>query len=342
MSEQLGSELPGPEWLVENGIGEDRALLINGDTVIAARLDWPGTLAAGLVEDALLTSRTKGSSRGMARFSSGEIALVDGLPRGTQEGAAIRLGVTRAALAEQGRYKLARSRPSTQAPQAAPTLAQALAQAPAQAPFNAGRAVRIVHQFPDGLWEHLFAEVWQGTVDFPGGQIVISPTPAMTVIDVDGTLPAPALARAAAAAIGRAIRMFDLSGNIAIDFPTLPDKADRRAVDLVLEDSLAGWPHERTAMNGFGFTQLISRAERPSLIAQVTIDRAGAAARLLLRRAEHVTQPGTLLITGHPAVQNAIRADWADQLARRSGRVIVWRNDSALALDGGFAQAMTP
>ena len=90
------------EWLVEQGIGEERALLVESDEVIAARLNWPDGLAAGQVEDAVLARFDPARRRGTARFASGEEALVDRLPAGSREGAPIRVEVTRAALPSAG------------------------------------------------------------------------------------------------------------------------------------------------------------------------------------------------------------------------------------------------
>ncbi len=312
------------EWLVEAGIGETRALLVDRGEVLAARLDWPGRLAAGLVEDAILIARAAGSRRGTARFANGEEALVDQLPVDAQEGAPIRLKVTRSALAEAGRLKRAQARPTGDAP------------CPAPSPPG-----KIIPCFPAGLWEEVWGEAWDGSVDFAGGTLTISPTPAMTVIDIDGDLPARSLALAAVAPLAASIRRLDLAGSIAIDFPTLADKADRQAVDTALAAALQGWPHERTAMNGFGLVHLVARLERPSLLHRLAMNRNRAAALMLLRRAEQVRDPGSqLLLTAHPDVRHAVIPEWETELARRAGRAIRWQDDTGLAPESGFAQAL--
>jgi ribonuclease G len=310
------------EWLTEDGIGERRSALIEGALIVAARIELPNTLRAGLIEDAVLVARAAGSPRGTARFANGEEALVDRLPKDASEGAALRLEVTRAAISESGRLKLAQARPNTAAPAPAPQIG------------------KLVHRFPDCDWDELWDEAAQGLVTFPGGSLHFALTPAMTVIDIDGTLRGRELALAAIAPLAAALRRFDLAGNIGIDFPTLEAKLDRRAVDEALAAALSDWPHERTAINGFGFVQLVARLTRPSLLHHVQFGRREAAARRLLRRAELVAEPGALLLTAHPAIIAKLRDDWLTELKRRTGREVRLASDPKLALSAAFAQAV--
>ncbi len=314
---------PLADWLIEQGIGEERALLVENGQALAAMVRWPVGLEAGLVEDARLVRRAKGSGRGRARFANGEEALVDRLPRDAVEGATIRLEVTRPAMGEAARTKPAHARPADTDPRPAP-----------------GLVGRVLRRFPAGLWDEVWSEAADGIVQFPGGSLVVSPTPAMTLVDVDGTLAPRDLALAAVDPLARAIARFDLGGSIGIDFPTLPGKDDRRQVDNALSDALTDWDHERTSMNGFGFVQLVAKLVRPSLLHRLHHDRAGAAARLLLRRAEDVAEPGALLLTAHPAVLARITPEWQAELARRTGREVRLAPDPALAPQAAFAQAV--
>ncbi len=322
------------DWLVEDGIAEQRAIRLRNGEIAEARMLWPGECAAGAVVDAILVSRMRGARRGTARLPDGTETLVDGLPPQASEGAAIRLRITRPPLAERGRLKRAHARPADEPLRPSPSLMDQLR--------DEGHQPRVVHRFPDGDWDGLVAEALHGEVPFAGGSLLISPTPAMTLIDIDGPAGPRELALAAAPVIGAAIRRLDLAGSIGIDFPTLAEKQDRRAVDACLDDALAGWPHERTAMNGFGFVQMVARVSRPSLIHRAAFQRAGMAARLVLRRAERLDGPGILELSGHPSVGAAIVPEWMEELRRRAGRPVRWRSDSGLAIDAPHAQLVEP
>ena len=323
------------EWLYEDGIGEERAILVEAGAIRAARIEWGEGLCPGLVAEARLVAKPAGARRGMVRFPGGEEALVDGLPSDASEGAVLMVRVVRSAIAEQGRHKLAQARPAIgERPRPATNLIEELRAGPA-----AVRIVRAGDGAFDALgWNELLDQAQTGAVDFPGGSLTISPTPAMTVIDVDGTLPPRQLALAAVPAIAAALARLDIGGSVGIDFPTLAGRSDRQAVDAALARALNGWLGERTSMNGFGFAQLVSRLERLSLVARLQRRPAAAAARILLRRAERVPPGGALLLIAHPQVRSAVRPEWLDQLVRRSGRPVSWRDDASLALDGGFAQ----
>lgn len=320
------------DWLIEEGIGEHRAIRVEADAIVAAKVAWPGELAAGAVVAAKLVSRRAGSPRGTARLDDGSELLVDRLPREASEGAPITLEVTRAAIGEGTRIKRATARPSDRQPCPAPTLAESLR--------AAGETVKVVHRFPVSGWDDICAEAAEGRVAFAGGELLLSPTPAMTLIDIDGTLPPRDLALAAVPAIAGALRRLDIGGSVGVDFPTLAAKAERRAVDDALEAALGTFAHERTAMNGFGFVQIVARLTGPSLLHRWVRDPLGAAARALLRRAEHITDPGAIELACHPDLVARILPAWQSELARRSGREVRIRPDAALDRTAGFAQAV--
>lgn len=314
----------GADWLVEEGIAEHRAVRLDGDRIAEARVDWPGCLAAGWVVEAKLVSRVAGSARGTALAPSGEEILVDRLPKVASEGAPLRLAITRAALDGPGRFKRAQGRPS-EAALARPSLAERL-------------GARIVRRFPAGDWDALIDEALTGEVAFAGGMLLFTPTPAMTTVDVDGSLPPRALALAAIPELARGLGRFDLGGSVAVDFPTLPNKGDRRAVDEAIGAALADWPHERTAMNGFGLMQLVARLERPSLLHLAAWQRPALVWRRLLHRAELLEGPGTLELSIHPSLERAIEPAHLAALERRAGAGVKLRKVATLLPDAPQAQ----
>ena len=308
-------------WLVEDGIGECRALLMQGDRPLAARLRWPGEITAGDVFTGRLLR--KQGARGLARHPSGREVLVDRLDRSASEGSDYPFTITRAAMTERGRFKLPAARPCDKV-----TL-------PGDDPFADGQRVR---SFPAGVWEDLWHAASSGEVPFAGGSVLFAVTPAMTLIDIDGDLPPRALALAAVPVIAQWLPLFDLGGAIGIDFPTLQDKADRKAVDAALDMALADWSHERTAMNGFGFVQIVARLDGPSLLHRFATARVSLAARMALRRAQAVEGPGVTLLTCHPALVARLRPEWRAELERRTARPLRIVSDPGVAIEAATAQ----
>ena len=323
------------KWLIEHGIGEQRALLVEGGEIVAAKIAWPGELKAGHQTFAKLTSKAAGKRRGVVTLDNGSQVLVDHLPAHANEGATIGIRISRAPITERGRLKLAQARcfvvdDKLVDPSAKVDLAQL------SSPLEIGDAVR---NFESGDWEEIWHAASSGSIAFDGGEILCAVTPGMTVIDIDGALPPRELALAAVPAIAKALRWFDLGGNIGIDFPTLEAKADRRAVDEALAKALSDWSHERTAMNGFGFVQIVARLEGPSLLHRFAASRVGMCARYALRLAERAQGTGPiLLLTVHPALNSKLKPEWLEELAKRTGREVRIETNPALALEAPQAQ----
>ena len=300
--------------MIEEGIGETRAALIENDEIVEARVRRDGITPAGTVLEAKLVA----VAPRVTVEAGGERFLLPRGVTGVAEGARLVIEVTREALGGAEPWKLGLARRTDEEPCAAPPLAE-------------GKHGRI-----DG-WEDLLEEARGGIVRFEGGELRIEPTAAMTMIDVDGWLVPDKLAQMGAWAAARAIRRLDIGGSIGIAFPTLQDKAARAEVDAIV-DAYLEKPFERTAMNGFGFVQIVRPRKRASLI-ELAQDRPPFEARALLRRAASEA-PGAKRVVAHPAVIALLeqRPQWLDALGRQLGGNIGLRADAALPMSGGYAE----
>jgi hypothetical protein len=326
------------EWLFERGIGETRAALVEDGRILEAAIELPG-LRGGTVATGRLTAILMPGRRGIVTLDQGGEALLEPLPRIT-EGATLRVEIVREALAEEGREKLPRCRATEAEGRPGPDLEQRLRSTDTD-------LLEVQPLGPDLLeqagWSELLEEAASGEIGFNGGSLRMSLTPAMTLFDVDGALAPPALAVAGAQAAGRAIRRFGIGGSIGIDLPTLTSKRDRQAAAAAL-DAVLPQPFERTAVNGFGFLQVVRRRERPSLAELVQSDPTGAAARALLRRAERSSGSGLRTLRAHPAVVARLERnpEWLKVLARRVGADVALRADPALAISADHVQSEHP
>jgi len=331
------------EWLYEAGIGEARAALVEDGMIVAAEIEIAsGGVRAGTIASARLDRVTIPGRRAIVRFDTGEEALIEPVPKGVSEGGMLLVEVHRAALAETGRMKLALARPA-----AAGAVAAAGPDLLARIGAGGEKVRHLQAHQPDDLeaagWSELLDEAASGEMAFDGGALHLSLTPAMSLIDVDGWLDPSTLAIAGAAAAARMILRHGLGGSIGIDLPTVEGKAARlaaaEAVDAVLPQ-----PFERTAVNGFGFLQIVRRRARASLPEHIRRDPVAAAARALLRRAERTPGRGARTLTAAPALIERIEGNpaWGCELERRLGVPIILRADPGLAISAGHVDAQNP
>jgi hypothetical protein len=301
-----------PEWLYEDGIGEARAALVDDDRLLAARIELPDTLRVGTVTRARLIEKL------VAALDDGREVMLDRTPAGVTLGATLTIEVVREAIPEPGRNKRARARATDAPPAPGPDLLARITASPY--PVRTLRA----HE-PDRLeaagWSEVLEEARTGEIAFAGGALRMTPTPAMTLFDVDGEGAIDVLAGRAATAVALAIRRHAIGGSIGIDFPSIAGKVLRQQVAAALDAALPP-PFERTAVNGFGFLQIVRPRPRASLPERVRDDPVGAAARAALRVMER-TPPGAPNRFRLPvAVRERIEAneDWCAALMRRTGR----------------------
>jgi ribonuclease G len=309
--------LPAPafplaEWLYEAGIGEARTALVEDGRIVEARIELEGMRAGTVAEGRLRAERR-------VELAEGEV-LLDRVPPGVTEGAKLTVRIVREAILESGRDKLAKAVATDEPPAPGPSLLERITAT--GIPVRHCRA----HE-PDLLeaagWSEILDEAVTGEIGFSGGALRMSVTPAMTLFDVDGSLAPEPLALAAAGAVAQAIVRHGIGGSIGIDFPTLANKVARQAVAETIDAHLPQ-PFERTAVNGFGFLQIVRRRTRASLPELLRADPAGAEARAELRRLERLSPPLPASHIVSKAVHRrlAARPDWTAELARRLGGAI--------------------
>jgi hypothetical protein len=310
--------MPLPEWLTERGIGESRYALVADGEILEARIELDGQLRAGRV----ITAQLKQSAKpALAAAGMTEFLLPRGAP-GVTDGAAVNIEITREAIpgGEPWKRPLAR------------VTAERVRDASSLDARPAGKS-----ELGAAGWDDLIEQARSGTVQFTGGELRISPTPAMTLVDVDGYLDPDELAVRGAAEAAKAIRRLDIGGSIGIDLPTAGSKAARQAAAVTIDQHLPQ-PFERTAVNGFGFVQVVRPRARASLV-ELSQDRAAFEARALLRRATFEAA-GAKRLVAHPAVTAVLQAngDWLNALARQVGGAVSLRAEAALPMSGGYVE----
>ena len=309
-----------PDWLIERGIGESRAVRIGGGEIVATRVLLDGVVAAGTVLEAKLLRAGKPA---IAEAAGQEYVLRDGAGKAT-EGQAIAIEVTREAIPGGEHWKRPLAKLSSESPHEPAIESQVI-------PFPAPQ-----DRLEEFGWSDLLEEARSGIVAFAGGALRISPTPAMTLIDVDGNLPPLELAMAGAKAAARTIMRHGVGGSIGIDLPTVQGKEQCTAIGAAVDTILTN-PFERTAVNGFGFLQIIRPRQHASLF-ELAADRPAFEARVLLREAAKET--GATTLAAHPAVIAVLEKQeaWIAALSRQVGGAVSLRSDARLTMSGGHAE----
>ncbi|RDV06375.1 hypothetical protein DXH95_02795 [Sphingorhabdus pulchriflava] len=335
--------------LWDAGPGEVRAGLVEDGKLIEFRifrqlehLSMP--LAAGEKYSARVVNRT-GPNKALVTIGGGVDAILQPAAQFT-DGQLLVVEMTRAPVPEPGRWKLplVRAVPDSQA--TAP-LGWQRGDSPEQsfARMMAAKADQLVCSTPqvandlramvgDAKPVHIDADTiadadfdslaeMSVTGEFPieGGMLTIERTRAMTMIDIDGGSGAMTLNLAAAREIPRLLQLLDIGGQIGIDFLTLPDRAARQALDAALTESCKKLgSHERTAVNGFGFVQIVrprNGASVQEILCGITPGRLSldSKAIALLRATAVSTGHGCRTLTAPPKIIERIKR-WPDTLAK--------------------------
>lgn len=332
------------QWLYEEGIGECRAALVAHGRIVEAHVEREGDHAlAGAVLQGRLVKTLIAKKRGIVRLTSGQEVLLEPIPPRLAEGGMVLVEIRREAIGEAGldgerRDKLALARAASpgEKPHPGPSLLQRIR----------ATGLPIIPCPPheeDALeahgWSELLDNAMRGEVGTEAAALRIFPTPAMVLIDVDGSLPPAQLGPKGAKLAAQAIRAMGLTGSIGIDLPTMNNKEERSLAAAQI-DKILPQPFERTAVNGFGFIQIIRKRERPSLVELLRDGPVRTAAMALLRQAERWEGArgaggGPVTMTASPVVADLLRRmpDWMSRLEKRRGGAVSVQADPRLALE---------
>lgn len=325
--------IPLAEWLYEEGIGENRAMLIDKGRVTKIRIERNfgefKTPKCGLITKAKLTK--KHGNGGFITLDDGGLddgtAIIKKWPQNTgqntgqnTEGAIINVEIVRETLYERTRIKPAIAIASERDVRKAPTLRDNILSSQINVRQCYPHEGDIFAQYG---WYELTGQAEQSLYNFADGRLIIDIVSAMTVIDVDGDADNLSLAKNAAKAAARAIILYDLQAMIGIDFPALDTKNDRITVAQIFDDAMEG-PCERTAINGFGFMQIIMKQQRPSVIALLARNKKANIALDIMRKAENESQqydnPNMQIMARPDIISYICQHGWDDILRVRTGK----------------------
>lgn len=345
--------------------GEIRAGVIEKGKLAEFRIFRPHfpLLVTGLHYTARIVQR-QAAGKAIVEIGRNLEAILENTPD-VPEGALLAVELIRAPIPEPGRWKMAVARP---VPECAPLLQSGVhAGESPKARFlmrMAGGTGRIVCGSPlvvrdlqsepaaaglslsidakaieDADFDSLIDQAVRGEYVIPNGMLSIERTRAMTMIDIDGSGDPAALNMAAAREIPRLLRLLDIGGQIGIDFLAMADRKARQSVDTELANACTALgPHERTAINGFGFAQIVRPRTGPSIpeiLCETIAGRPSAASRaaMLLRVAARSSGHGARQLVAPPAIIDTLR-HWPDELeALRSalGVAIELVSDSSIS-----------
>ena len=323
--------MASPEWLIERGIGETRAALVEDGEIIEARIGLDGIVPAGSVVAARLANV---GNNGRNAIAIGEGGIEYLLPKGAgklTQGATLIVEVTRETIPGREPWKHPLARITDRTPQISQPMGLASETRELTFPSPTDDLERAG-------WNDLIDQARTGVIAFAGGELRITAAPAMTLIDVDGYLSPEELSILGASEAARAIRRLDIGGSIGIDLPTVTGKAARQAASAAI-DHLLPQPFERTAVNGFGFIQIVRPRPRASLI-ELAQEASGFEARALLRRTA-LEEPGPKRLVVHPKIAELLqrKPQWIEALGSQVGGSVELRPEPSIAIYAGYAEA---